>query len=88
MILLSNIVFHPYLFQEFDASLGVGRGAPLVGALELVEVEERGVEAGLGVPDTLAPRPVPVAPFHEVVVGQLHVLLAAPSLRPDPRMVL
>ena len=76
----SDTVFHPYLFQELDAGLGVGRGAPLVGAMELVEVEERGVEAGLGVPDTRALRPVPLAPLHKVVVGQLHVLLAAPSL--------
>ena len=67
-----------YLFQELDAGLGVDRSTPL-DIFVLVEVEERGVEAGLG--------PSELAAFHEVVVRQLHVLLAALSLRPEPRMV-
>ena len=67
-----------YLFQELDAGLGVDRPAPLV-VLVLVEVEEGGVEAGLGPPE--------LAALHEVVVRQLQVLLAALSLRSEPRMV-
>ena len=63
-----------YLPQELDAGLWIPWPSPL---LEVVHVEKACVQA--------CPGPPKLAPLHEVVVGKLDVLLAAPSRGPEPR---
>ena len=65
-----------YLPQELDAGLWIPWPSPL---LEVVHVEKACVQA--------CPGPPKLAPLHEVVVGELDVLLAAPSRGPEPRAV-